>query len=80
MKVTITAGGGYEGTFVDGTMDCTLQGVISEQGEPFSHLVIEMTVARRSEPARVYLNALDLSTIVRLAKASGVQEIRDAVR
>jgi hypothetical protein len=74
MKVSINVG--YEGTFVEGT----LKGVMSEQGAHYPDLVVELTVAGRSDPAMVYLDVVDLSTIVRLAKNSGVQEIRDAVR
>jgi hypothetical protein len=74
MKVTLPVG--YEGTFVDGTLDCALDDGISQDGH---HLVIAMTAARISGPAKVYLHAYDLSTIVQLARDSKVQAIRDAV-
>ena len=55
-----------------------LKGVISEQDAPYPHIVIEMTVTGRSDRVEVTLDEVDLSTIVRLAKGSTVQKIRDA--
>jgi hypothetical protein len=74
MKVTINVG--YEGNFVEGNS----KGRHSEHDAHYPHLVVELSVAGRSDPAKVYLDVVDLSTIVRLAKNSRVQEIRDAVR
>ena len=71
MRVRITT---TPGIFAEGT----LKGVVSEQGEPHPHLVVEMNIGA-SDPVEVTLDTLDLFTIVRLAKASRVQEIRDAV-
>jgi hypothetical protein len=72
MRVTITA---PPGIFAEGA----LKGVISEQGAPYPHIVIEMSVAGVSDRVEVTLGELDLSTIVRLARGSKVQRIRDAV-
>jgi hypothetical protein len=72
MRVWITPPGEI---FADGT----LKGVISEQDAPYPHIVIEMSVAGVSDRVEVTLGELDLSTIVRLARGSKVQKIRDAV-
>jgi hypothetical protein len=72
MKVEITR---PPGIFAEGSLKDT----ISEQDAPYPHIVIEMRVAGVSEPVKVTLNELDLSTIVRLARASRVQRIRDAI-
>jgi hypothetical protein len=64
------------GIFAEGT----LERMLSEQGAPYPHIVIEMKVAGVDNPVKITLDANDLSTIVRLAKASTVQQIRDAVR
>jgi hypothetical protein len=63
------------GLFVYGT----LQGVISEQDAHYPHIVIEMNVTGRN-PAKVTLDQADLSTIVRLVRASKVEKLRDAIR
>ena len=73
MRVEITK---PPGIFAEGN----LNGVISEQDAPFPHIVIEMSVSGVSEPVEVTLGELDLSTIVRLARGSAVQKIRDAIR
>jgi hypothetical protein len=73
MRVWIT---NPPGIFAQGT----LKGVVSEQDAPDPHIVIEMTVAGVNGPVEVTLNELDLSTIVRLARNSTVQRIRDATR
>jgi hypothetical protein len=54
--------------------------VISEQDGPFPNIVLEMTVNGAADPVRVTLGELDLSTIMRLARGSTVERIRDAVR
>lgn len=58
----------------------TLKEVIMEQGAPDPHMVIEMAVAGSNHPVEVTLNTLDLATIVRLARKSKDQKLRDAVR
>jgi hypothetical protein len=73
MRVMITR---PPGIFAEGP----LQSVISEQDAPEPHIVIKMSVDKVDNPVEVTLDARDLSTIVRLAKGSTVQEIRDAVR
>ena len=75
MRVEVNVG--YQGTFVDGV----LKGVIkSEQDAPFPQFTVEMHMAGRSDPVRVTFDELDLSTIVRLARESKVDKLRDAVR
>ena len=73
MRVTLTE---PPGLFVDGA----LQNLISEQDAPYPNLVIEMSVPGMSHPVTVALDQVDLCTIVRLAKRSKFQTIRDAVR
>ena len=65
------------GIFVDGVLKSV---IISEQDGPFRDIVLEMTVNGIAEPVRVTLGELDLSTILRLARGSTVEKIRDAVR
>ena len=72
MKVEITRS---PGIFAEGL----LKGVVSEQGAAYPHIVIEMSVTGVSDPVLVTLDEHDLSTIIRLARASTVQRIRDAV-
>jgi hypothetical protein len=63
--------------FVDGV----LKGVIkSEEDGGFPNMVLEMSVSGRSDPVEITLNELDLSTIMRHARASKVERLRDAVR
>jgi hypothetical protein len=60
-------------------VDGDLTGIIvSEQDGP--HIVLEMSVSGWPHPAKVILNQLDLFTIMRLARGSNVDTIRDAVR
>jgi len=74
MRVEITK---PPGIFAEGM----LTGVIAEQDTMAPHIVIEMIVTGISDhPVRVTLGDDDLSTIVRLARGSKVQRIRDAVR
>jgi hypothetical protein len=62
-------------------VDGDLTGVIvSEQDGPSPHIVLEMSVSGWNDPAKVILNQLDLYTIMRLARGSNVDTIRDAVR
>jgi hypothetical protein len=56
-----------------------LKGVVSEQGPPDPRIVIEMNVAGVDGPVEVTLNEVDLTTIVRLARNSTIQRIRDTV-
>ena len=56
-----------------------LKGVMSEQNASYPHIVIEMSVTGVSDPVKVTLDERDLATIVRLARASAVQRIREAV-
>jgi hypothetical protein len=57
-----------------------LKGVIkSEQDGHYPNMVIEMAVSGRG-PVEVTLDQLDLFTIVRLARESKVEKLRDAVR
>ncbi len=72
MRVEITNPPGS--TFVEGT----LKDVISEHDGFSPYFVIELDVAKVG-PMKVMLDCLDLATIVRLARASKVQKIRDAV-
>jgi hypothetical protein len=72
MRVTITR---PPGIFAEGT----LQSVISEQDAP-PQIVIKMNVAGVRDPVEVTLDEQDLYTIVRMARGSGIQQIRDAVR
>ncbi len=72
MKVEITT---PPGIFAEGL----LKAVVSEQGASYPHIVIEMSVTGVSDPVKVTLDEHDLSTIIRLARASTVQRIRDAV-
>lgn len=73
MRVTITT---PPGIFAEGV----LKGIISEQDSYHPHMVIEMSVTGVSNPVEVTVDELDLSTIVRLARGSKVQRIRDAIR
>jgi hypothetical protein len=73
MKVEITTS---PGIFAEGI----LKGVMSEQDTSYPHIVIEMSVTGVSDPVIVTLDENDLSTIMRLARGSTVQRIRDAVR
>lgn len=72
MRVTFTD---PPGLFVEGR----LEAIVSEQDAHYPHIVIEMSVPGR-DPAKVTLDELDLSTIVRLAKGSTVRKIQDALR
>jgi hypothetical protein len=72
MRVEITK---PPGIFAEGI----LKGLISEQDASYPHIVIEMSVAGVSDPARVTLDENDLSTIMRIARGSTVQRIRAAV-
>jgi len=74
MKVTINSPAGPS-TFVEGV----LKGIVSEQDGPAAHIEIEISIAQISEPSRVILSPTDLRTIVRLAKGSGVESVRDAI-
>jgi hypothetical protein len=73
MKVEITK---PPGIFAEGI----LKSVMSEQDISYPHIVIEMSVTGVSDPVKVTLDEIDLSTIMRLARGSTVQRIRDAVR
>jgi hypothetical protein len=72
MKVEITTS---PGIFAEGF----LKGIVSEQDASYPHIVIEMSVTGASDPVKVTLDEHDLSTIIRLARASTVKKIRDAV-
>jgi hypothetical protein len=73
MRVEITT---PPGIFAEGP----LERLLSEQGVPYPHIVIEMKVTGASNPVKVTLDSLDLSTIVGLARGSTAQKIQDAVR
>jgi hypothetical protein len=73
MKVEITT---PPGIFAEGI----LKGLMSEQDTSYPHVVIEMSVTGVSDPVKITLDENDLSTIMRLARGSKVQRIRDAVR
>ena len=73
MRVWIT---NPPGIFAQGS----LKGVISEHDAPDPNIVIEMSVAGVNDPVEVTLTELDLATIVRLARNSKIQRIRDVVR
>jgi hypothetical protein len=73
MKVEITT---PPGIFAEGI----LKDVLSEQDTSYPHIVIEMSVTGISDPVKVTFDENDLSTIMRLARGSTVQRIRDAVR
>jgi hypothetical protein len=73
MKVEITT---PTGIFAEGI----LKGLMSEQDTSYPHVVIEMSVTGVSDPVKITLDENDLSTIMRLARGSKVQRIRDAVR
>jgi hypothetical protein len=60
--------------------DGILERIVSEQGTPYPHIVIEMKVTGLDNPVKVTLDLNDLSTIARLARGSNVREIRDALR
>ena len=60
-------------------VDGMLKGIIEQHGPPYPHMVIELKVSGRPDPAKVTLNDIDLITIMQLAKGSTVQRIRDAV-
>jgi hypothetical protein len=75
MKVTIG-----QGTWAEGNLKGELKGVISQIGEHYPHLVIEMSTTGGTDLVTVTLDTLDLYMIVRLAKESSVEQIRDAVR
>jgi hypothetical protein len=72
MRVEITK---PPGIFAEGI----LKRLISEQDASYPHIVIEMSVTGVSDPVTITLDEHDLSTIVRLARGSTVQRIRDAV-
>jgi hypothetical protein len=72
MRVAITT---PPGIFVDGSLDR----VIAEQDGAAAHIVIEMSITGGGSSAHVTVDESDLFTIVRLAKASAVEKIRDAV-
>jgi hypothetical protein len=72
MKVAVTK---PPGLFAEGS----LTRVISETAAPVPLVVIEMMVAGISEPVEITLSANDLGAIVRFAKGSKVQGIRDVV-
>jgi hypothetical protein len=57
----------------------TLQGDITPQDAHHPHILIEISDGV-SPPAKVELDQVDLSTIVRLADGSRFEAIRDAVR
>jgi hypothetical protein len=62
-------------------VDGDLTGVIvSEQDGLYPHIVLEMSVEGINQPVKVRLGQVDLSTIIRLARGSKVETIRDAVR
>ena len=61
-------------------VDGMLKGVIAEQGPPYPHIVVELAVTKSDETATVTFDQNDLFAIVRLATASKVQGIKDAVR
>lgn len=63
------------GLIVDGT----LKGIIEQRGTSYPHMVIEMNVSGVPDPVKVTLDEIDLATIMKLARASTVQRIRDAV-
>jgi hypothetical protein len=73
MRVEITTS---PGIFLDGS----LKSIVSEQDAPYPHIVIEVSVTGGGSPAKVTLDEIDLATIMRLARGSAVQRIRDAVR
>jgi hypothetical protein len=74
MKVELTR---PPGTFVEGVLKSV---VVSEQDGPFPTVVIELAVNGVADhPARVTLGALDLSTIIEVARGSTIERIRDAV-
>jgi hypothetical protein len=73
MKVEITKS---PGIFAEGM----LKGIVEERGASYPHIVIEMSVIGVNDPVNVTLDENDLATIVRLARASTVQRIRDAVK
>ena len=73
MRVEITTS---PGIFLDGS----LKGIVSEQNASYPHIVIEVSVTGGGSPAKVTLDEIDLATIMKLARASTVQKIRDAVR
>jgi hypothetical protein len=73
MRVTINT---PPGIFADGA----LGGIVSQQDGVGAQIVIELNVALVSEPVHVALTPTDLATIVRLARSSTAQTIRDAVR
>jgi hypothetical protein len=75
MKVTIG-----QGTWAEGNLKGELKRVISQIGEHYPNLVIEMGTTSRTDLVTVTLDTLDLYMIVRLAKESSVEQIRDAVR
>jgi hypothetical protein len=75
MRVELTDPAG--GLMVDGA----LKGVIvSEQDGHFPHIVLEISATERTHLVKVTLSELDLFTIMRLARGSTVEKIRDAVR
>src|SRR5260370_42345544 len=56
-----------------------LGGVIAEQDTPFPYIVIELSVAGRSDRTEITLDSVDLSTSVRRARDSKVHAIREIV-
>jgi hypothetical protein len=73
MRVTIST---PPGIFAEGI----LKGIVSQQDGSYPHIIVEMMVTGVSDPVKVTLDEVDISTIVRLARDSTVQRIRDAVR
>jgi hypothetical protein len=74
MRVELTDPAG--GLVVDGA----LKGVIvSEEDGSFPHIVLEMSVSGRNDPVKVTLGEVDLFTIMRAARGSKVEKIRDVV-
>jgi hypothetical protein len=55
------------------------QRVISEHDGPAAQMVLEMRLEGRTDRASVTFDVSDLMTIVRLAKSSSAQRIREAV-
>ena len=64
------------GLFIDGALKTV---PVSEADGFFPHIVLEMSASGRG-PVKVTLGELDLGTIMRAARGSKVEKIRDAVR
>jgi hypothetical protein len=73
MKVEITT---PPGIFAEGS----LEGILSQHGAPYPHIVIEMKLTGSNHPIKVTLDTIDLSTIARLARESTIKQIQDAIR